>query len=316
MTVLRGLALACVLCLAGFAAAGQDYPTRPIKFVVPFAPGGMDLEVRALAPELERLLGQPIVVEPREGGGSSIGANYVRAAAPDGYTLLYSSSIVLTVGPLVRKVPYGFDDFVPVAQTTATANVMASRIDAPFTTLAEFTAYAKANPGKVLFGSTGTGTGVHLSGQLVADRMGITINHIPFDGVSRAVAAAVGGNVDYVIGFPIGIIPQVQSGKLRALAQLAATRSPALPELPTLRDQGLDVAIDANTGVFAPQGTPDIAIARVAAALKTAVEAPAFRDYGMQRWTVPVYRGSAEFAAAIAPERTMFLDVIKGLKLN
>ena len=310
------LALTGVLCLAGFGAAAQTYPTRPIKFVVPFAPGGMDLEVRALAPELERLLGQPIVVEPREGGGSSIGANYVRAAAPDGYTLLYSSSIVLTVGPLVRKVPYGFDDFVPVAQTTATANIMASRIDAPFTTLPELVTYAKANPGKLLFGSSGTGTGVHLSGQLVADRLGITINHIPFDGVARSVAAAVGGNIDYVIGFPIAIIPQVESGKMRALAQLGGTRSPALPDLPTLRDQGFDVAVDANTGVFAPKGTPDAAIARLAEALKTAVEAPSFRDYGMKRWTVPVYRGSVEFAAAIAPERTLFVDVIKGLQLN
>ena len=310
------LALAGILCLAGGAVAAQDYPTRPIKFVVPFAAGGMDLEIRALQPDLEKLLGQPIVVEPREGGGSSIGANYVKASAPDGYTLLYSSSIVLTVGPLVRKVPYTFEDFVPVAQATATANVLAARADAPFKTLAELTAYAKANPGKVMFGSSGTGTTVHLSGQLVADRLGIQINHIPFDGVAKSVAAAVGGNIDYVIGIPVGIIPQVDAGKMRALAQLSAVRSLALPDLPTLKDQGLDLAVDANTGVFAPKGVPEAAIQRLTAAFKIAVEAPSFREYGMKRWTVPVYRDPAAFTAAIVPERTLFRDVIKGLQQN
>ncbi len=307
-------AAAGALLLAVWPAAAQQYPTRPIKIVVPYAAGGTDLEVRAQAPMLEKALGQPIQVEIREGGGSSIGANYVaKGSAPDGYTLLYINSTGVTVLPQLRKLPYATDDLRPVAQTTSNAHLMAIRADLPYKTLAEMIAFAKQKPGEVVFGSTGNGTGAHLAGEKFFDAAGITVNHIPFSGIATAVTAAVGGNADMVIGYPIAIMPQVAAGKLRPIAVFSEARSPLLPEVPTLTESNVDLVINIHTGVFAPKATPDAIVARLSAAFATSAQAPAFKTFGDQSWVEPLYRPTAAFATAIEPEKTMYTQVIARL---
>lgn len=307
-----GLVGLLALTVAG-AAAAQGFPTGPVKFIVPYGAGGTDLELRAMAPVLERALGQPVQVENREGGGSSIGASFVARAPADGHTVLYGSSIVLTVGPKLRKVPYALSDFRTVAQATSSAHLMAARVGAPFTTLREMLAYARANPGKVAFGSAGTGSGVHMANEYFVGRAGIDVNHIPFNGVNQATAAAVGGNVDYVIGFPIAIMPQIDGGKMVALGQFSSERSPLLPQVPTLREQGVDGVVDIHVGAFVPKGTPDAVVKRLDDAFKAAVTSPEFAAFGRERWTVPLYRGAADFAKAIEVELTMYDPVLPKL---
>jgi tripartite-type tricarboxylate transporter receptor subunit TctC len=306
--------LASTLLLAALPAAAQQYPTRPIKIVVPYAPGGTDLEVRALAGVLEKELGQPIQVEIREGGGSTIGANYVaKGSTADGYTLLYINSTGVTVAPLMRKLPYVADDLRPVAQTTSNAHLLAIRSDLPYKTLSALIAYAKAHPGEIVFGSTGNGSGAHLAGEAFFDRADIKVNHIPFNGIGASVTAAVGGNVDMIIGYPIAIMPHVTAGKLLPIAQFSAERSPLLPDVPTLKETGVDLVIDIHTGVFAPKRTPDAVVARLSDAFKVAAAAPGFKSFGEQSWTVPFYRPTAEFAHEIEPEKTMYDKVIARL---
>jgi tripartite-type tricarboxylate transporter receptor subunit TctC len=314
MTTRRFAALSAAagaLLLAVLPAAAQQYPTRPIKIIVPYAAGGTDLEVRALAGTLEKELGQPIQIEVREGGGSSIGANYVaKGSAPDGYTLLYINSTGVTVLPQLRKLPYATDDLRPVAQTTSNAHLMAIRADLPYKSLPEMVAFAKQHPGEVVFGSTGNGSGAHLAGETFFDAAGIKVNHIPFNGISSAVTAAVGGNADMVIGYPIAIMPQVAAGKLRPIAQFSAERSPLLPDVPTLKESGIALVIDIHTGVFAPKATPDAIVARLSEAFGKAARAPEFKSFGAQSWVEPFYRPTAEFAREIEPEKTMYTPVI------
>ena len=302
------------LLLGVLPALAQTYPTRPIKVVVPYAAGGTDLGVRGLAAGLEKELGQPIQIEVREGGGSSIGANYVaKGSAPDGYTLLYINSTGVTVLPQLRKLPYATDDLRPVSQTTSNAHLMAIRADLPYKDLPGLLAYAKAHPGEVVFGSTGNGTGAHLAGEAFFDAADIKVNHIPFSGISTAVTAVVGGNADMTIGYPIAIMPQVKAGKMIPIAQFSSTRSPLLPEVPTLRETGVPLVIDIHTGVFVPRATPDDIVARLDAAFAKAARAPEFAAFGAQSWVEPFYRPTAEFAREIEPEKTMYTKVIARL---
>lgn len=302
------------LLLASLPALAQQYPTRPIKVVVPYAAGGTDLEVRGLAAGLEKELGQPIQIEIREGGGSSIGANYVaKGSAADGYTLLYINSTGVTVLPQLRKLPYTPDDLRPVSQTTSNAHLMAIRADLPYKDLPGLLAFAKAHPGELVFGSTGNGTGAHLAGEAFFDAAEIKVNHIPFSGISTAVTAAVGGNADMIIGYPIAIMPQVKAGKLIPIAQFSSTRSPLLPDVTTLKEAGVPLVIDIHTGVFVPKATPDAIVAKLDAAFGKAARAPEFAAFGAQSWVEPFYRPTAEFAREIEPEKTMYTKVIARL---
>lgn len=314
MSIRRFAAAAAAFLFTALPASAQQYPTRPIKIVVPYAAGGTDLEVRAQVPTLEAALGQPIQVENREGGGSAIGANYVaKGSAPDGYTLLYVNSTGVTVLPQLRKLPYATDDLRPVAQTTSNAHLMAVRADLPYKTLAELIAYAKQKPGEIVFGSTGNGTGAHLAGEKFFDAAGIQVNHIPFSGIATAVTAVVGGNADMTIGYPIAIMPQVAAGKLRPIAVYSEARSPLLPEVPTLKESGIDCIINIHTGVFVPKATPDAIVQRLSDAFGKSARAPEFKAFGDQSWVEPFYRATPEFAKAIEPEKTMYTQVIARL---
>lgn len=303
------------MALTGAAAWAQDFPTKPITIVVPYAPGTTDQEARALAPLLEKVLGQPVQIDNRPGGGGAIGTQLVARSKPDGYTLLYAAPAVITIAPLMGNLPYAYDDIVPIAQTTTNPHVLAARADAPFKTVEELIAYAKANPGKVNFGSSGAGTAVHLAGEAFASRAGITLNHIPFKGLSAAITAALGGHVDIVVGLPVAILPQVEGGKMRALAQFGAQRSPILPDVPTLQEKGVPLALGVDLGVFGPKGIPDQIVTRLNDAIKAAVASPEFREFARKANVTPAFLPAADYAEVVRRDLELYKELVPALGL-
>lgn len=309
--------LTSVLAFSSTApVSAQSFPSKPITIVVPYAAGATDREARKIGDLASQALGQPIVVENRDGAGGTIGAAYVANAKPDGYTLLYGAPAVVTVAPLVSKPSYKYDDLSALARASITPHLLAARADAPFKTLPELVAYAKANPGKVTFGSPGNGTAVHLAGEAFAQAAGIELNHIPYRGLAPAVTAAVGGFVDIVIGAPGAINAQVEGGKLRALAQFGATRVATLPNVPTLKESGVDLSLRADFGFFVPKGTPPDVVAKLEAALGKAVESDEFRQFVSTALVVPAYLPAAQYQKVVDDERAVFVRVVPKLSLG
>ncbi len=315
MKLHHALLVACAF--AGIVPAhAQTFPTRPITIVVPYAPGATDRDARKIAELASQTLGQPIVVENRDGAGATIGANFVATARPDGYTILYSTPAVITVAPLVSKPPYRYDDLVALARASLTPHFLAARADAPFKNVPELIAYAKANPGKVTFASPGNGTAVHLAAEAFADAAGIQLNHIPYRGTAPAVTAAVSGTVDLVLGAPGSIGPQVDSGKLRAIAQFGPTRSPTLPNVPTLKENGVNVALRAEFGFFLPKGVPPDVVAKLDAALAKAIQSDDFKEFAARALAVPAYLPGPEYQKVVDAERDVFVRIVPKLSLG
>ena len=315
--VARALLLALGAALGGGAhAAAQSYPDHPITLIVPYAPGATDQEARRLADGMSRELGQTVVVENRAGAGGVIGTQQVARAKPDGYTLLYAAPAVITVAPLLGNAQYRYEDLVPVARSTTSPHVLASRSDAPFQTLPQLVDYARQNPGKVVFGSSGTGTAVHLAGEAFARAAGIELNHVPYRGLAPAITAAVGGFADLVIGLPVAIKPQVDGGKLRALAQFGASRAATVADVPTLQEQGIDLTLSVDIGVFAPAATPPDIVARIGAAIEKTVQSPGFAEFAQAAVVIPSYLDSAGYRRIVDDERKLYAEVLPTLKLD
>ena len=313
----RLLVTGAVLTAFGVRTArAQAFPSKPITIVVPYAPGATDREARRLGDIASKFLGQPVVVENRDGAGGTIGAQYVAQSKPDGYTLLYAAPAVITVAPLVGKPQYGYGDLMALARASITPHLLAARADAPFKTLPELIAHAKANPGKVVFGSPGNGTAVHLAGEAFADAAGIKLNHVPYRGLAPAVTAALGGFADLVIGAPGAINAQVEAGKLRALAQFGATRAPALGNVPTLTEQGVPLALRADFGFFAPKGTPAADLASLNDALGKAVQSDEFKAFVAQALVEPAFLPAAEYQKVVDAERAIYAKVVPKLALE
>lgn len=303
------------LVLGGIGGArAETYPSQPITLIVPYAPGATDQLARALGSEVEKILGKPMLVETRPGAGGTVGANYVaKSSRPDGYTLLIAVSSVQTVAPHQNALPYGFNDLKPVARITTGPNIMAARVDAPFKNLQELVAYARKNPERVSFGSAGTGGATHLAGEAFARAAGIKLTHIPFPGVTPAVAATVGGTVDLVLGYPQAIWPQVEGKRLVPIAQFGATRAKVLPDLITLKEGGVDLVLPPNVGVWAPKGTPSQIIETLEHAFQQATQAPAFVALAKRTWTEVDFAGSAEFAKELEAENKFYKNLLTEL---
>ncbi len=316
--VIKMLGLAGIATVAGTRTSfAQAYPSQPITIIVPYAPGATDQEARTLARIMEKTLKQPIQVENRAGGGATIGANFVARSKPDGYTLLYVASIPITVSPYIRKLPYGYESFRPIAQGTQGTHLVVARADAPFKTLAEMLAYAKANPGKISMGNSGgTGGATHLANEAMAAQAGIKLNHIPFEGLSQSVAALLGGVLDLATGLPISLMPQVEAGKLRTIAQMGAVRSPLLPDVPAFKEAGVDLDLNVSLGLYAPHDLPKDIVEKLASTMKEAVASPDFKEYADKVRTVPQFRGPDEFAAGIEAERKLFAGLVPKLNIK
>jgi tripartite-type tricarboxylate transporter receptor subunit TctC len=264
------LLLARCLIAAAFAITftplgwAQAWPVKPLRLVVNFPPGGTtDLMARALAPRLGEALGQSIVIENRGGAGGNIGLEIVAKSAPDGYTLLISSGSPITVGPHLYKL--GVDvarDLAPVAPTARTPILVVVRPGLPVSNVAELVAYARANPGKLNFGSAGSGTTLHIHAERLLRAEKIQATHVPYKGVAQMIVALLSDQVDFA--FDSGLtIQHIKSGKLRLLAVLSVVRSPMFPDTPTLAESGTDVDPEPLFGVYAPGGTPREIVTRL-----------------------------------------------------
>ena len=265
-----------VLVLAG-PALGQHYPLRPVRMVIPFSAGGAaDVPGRMLTQKLSEALGQQVVVDNRPGAGSTIGAEFVAKAPPDGYTLLMISNTHFVGAALHKKLVYdAVGDYAPVTQVTTAPNVILVHPSLPVKTIKELVALAKANPAKIDYASSGNGSTQHLTGALFCKMAGIDMTHIPYRGSGPATADLLAGQV--TVGFPgiAGMLGHIKAGKLRALAVTGSKRSPELPDLPTVAQAGVKgYDVTSWFGVAGPKGTPRDIVVKLHAELLRALKTP------------------------------------------
>nr|WP_315527582.1 tripartite tricarboxylate transporter substrate binding protein [uncultured Achromobacter sp.] len=254
--------LLCGLAAGAFcatAAAADPYPSQPITLVNPYAAGGpADVLGRALARELEKQLGKPVIVENKAGGGAAIGANFVARAKPDGYTLLLGTSAAHVVTPLMQRTPYdGIKDFAFVSIVANQPNMLVARPTLNAATVADLVTMARKEPGKINYASAGPGSSPHLGAELFRERAGVDIVHIPYSGAAPAINDLVGGQVDIAVLNLAASLQFIRSGRLKALAYANGKRSPLLPDVPTLAESGVTGAESASWySLAAPKGTP------------------------------------------------------------
>jgi tripartite-type tricarboxylate transporter receptor subunit TctC len=284
------------------AAHGQSWPAKPVRFVVPFPPGGStDVAARSVADKLSAALGQPVIVDNRAGANGAIGTGEVARAAPDGYTILFAADTVATLHLVVRNL--GFDilrDFAPISEVTTQPIALAVHPSVPARTVRELIEYAKANPGKLSFCHSGTGSGQHLSGELFNKMAGIDMVHIPYKGGGPAVQDLVAGQVPVGMLGSTPLIPHHKAGRVRILAFTSLERFPALPEIPTLNESGLAGFDTAQwLGLLAPRGTREEIVQRLYLETAKVLATPQVRDRLAQAALQAVGSKPAEFAALI-----------------
>lgn len=272
-------AMAVAVAAAAPAWAQTDYPNKPIRWIVPYPPGGTtDLLARLLSQSLAQRLGQQVLVENRAGGGNNIGTEAAIRSAPDGYTIFLVNPANAINATLYPKLPFNFlDDMAPVAGIVRVPNVMRVTKNFPARNVAEFIDYGKKNPGKINMASSGSGTSVHLSGELFKFMSGIDMKHVPYKGAGPATTDLIGGQVDVLFDNMPSIISHIRAGTVRALAVTSAQRSPALPDVPAVADTVPGYEASAWFGVSVPKGTPPAVIARLNREVNAALADPATR---------------------------------------
>lgn len=312
---MKRIALLTSLLLAASLAQAQNWPTKPIRLIAPYAPGGpVDISARLLAPKLQAALGQPVVVENKPGAGGNIGADHVAKSAPDGHTLVMGAIATHAINPaLYAKMPYdALKDFRHVALVVQVPNVLVVNNDVPAKSVAEFIAYARANPGRLDFGSGSTGSTGHLAGELFKQLTGTFMVHIPYRGSAPAVADLMAGRLHLMFDNLASALPNIKSGKLRALAVTTPKRSGFVPELPTLAESGLkDFNLTTWWGVMAPAKTPEAIVERLAKEIAAAMEAadvkPRLLAMGSE---TPSVRSPAAFTAFVANELKTYAPLV------
>jgi tripartite-type tricarboxylate transporter receptor subunit TctC len=280
--MLKSFATACtaLFVLMG-AAAAQNYPARPITMVVPFAAGGpTDVLGRVVAARMSDILGQQVIVENATGAGGMTGANRVKVASPDGYTILLGTvGTQAQVQNLVKKPLYDAGkDFQPVALLGEVPLVLIVRKDLPVNTMKEFVEYAKKNQDKMSFGSSGVGAAVHLGTVLLNSAIGVNITHVPYRGSAPAMQDLQGGRIDYMTEIVSTAFPQIEGKAVKAIAALAPQRIKNLPDLPTARESGVNVDAYTWNAIFLPNGTPDPVVKKLNAAAVEAMKSPQVRE--------------------------------------
>lgn len=279
-TVLRA-ACAALLALSAGAASAQNYPDKPIRWLIPFSAGGpTDVLARAIAPKLSQALGQPVLVDNRVGAGGGIAMDALARSAPDGYTIAMGHTGTQSINPhLYSKLAYDpLKDFAPITPVVSYVNVLVVNPNVPVKTVAELVAYAKANPNKVSFASGGTGATNHLSGELLKSLTGAPMLHVPYKGSAPALVDVIGGNVTGMFDILVTSLPQIRAGKVRALAVTSSKRSSHAPDIPTMVEAGVtgygEAGSDLWFGVFAPAGTPRAIVDRLNTELVKALHTP------------------------------------------
>ena len=301
---MKKLLLVLGIALSSLVQA-QDWPTKPVRFIVPYPPGGStDLTARLVADRLSKALGQQFVVENRAGAAGAIGTTEAARAEPDGYTLLFAADPVTTLHLVIKELQYDIKrDFVPVTQVTTQPIAVAVHSAVPATTIKEFIAYAKANPGKLSFAHSGTGTGQHMSGELFKKMAGIDMVHIPYKGGGPAVKDLVGGQVPVGVLGSTPLIPHHKAGRIRILAFTSKDRFPAMPEIPTLHESGV-TGFDTTQwlGILAPKGTDAKVVSRLQAEVLKVLAQSDVKERLAQAGLGTVGNTPAEFAAVIGED--------------
>ena len=308
-------ALLVAVACATPAIAQDRYPSKPVRLVVPFPAGGStDIIGRLVAQRLSERLGQQVIVDNRGGAGGTIGTDNAAKSAPDGYTLLLSTTSTLAVAPSAySKLPYDpVKDFVPVAPVAVTPYLLVVNTGVAANTLAEFVTLAKAQAGKLNYASAGNGTTTHLAMEMLKDAAGVNLVHVPFKGNAPAELAILGGEVQALFGSMPAILQQTKAGKLRPLAVGSSARSPALPDVPTVAESGYP-GFEATLwlGVSAPAGTPKPVVERLESELRAIVAMPDFRDALSRNGADPLPGTSAEFAKMISDDLVRYAKAVK-----
>ena len=310
------------ILLSPILVAGEPYPSKPIRLVVPFPPGGsLDVVARAIGQKLSEAWGQPVVIDNRPGAGGNIGADVVAKSAPDGYTILEGALSTHAVNvSLYAKMPYDpIRDFAPITLVAVTPNVLVLNPSLPANSVGELIAYAKANPGKLSFGSGSNGSAGHLAGELFKTEAGVDMLHVPYKGGAPALQALLAGDTQLMFDNLANSMQLVRAGKLKAIAVTTAKRSALVPELPTLAETGLP-GFDIYTwwGFLAPAGTPKEIIAKWNAEVTRILNTPDMRAFFAQQGAEPAPTTPEQFAALIRNEIPKYAKIIKdsGAKID
>lgn len=315
MNPIKLLAAALCACLS-FAAAAQadNYPSRSIRIVVPFPPGGAtDAAARLIATKMSEKWGQPVVIDNRAGAGGNVGSDIVAKSAPDGYTLVMgvTGSHAINIS-LYSKMPYDpVADFVAISQVAVVPNVVVVHPSVPARTLAELVALAKREPGKLNYASLGNGTAAHLGMELLKSAAGIDITHVPYKGSAPAVTDLLAGQVQVMVDGLPSALQHVKAGKLRAIALTSLHRAPALPDLPTIAETYPGFYADAWSGLFAPKGTPAAIVNQLSTEVQRILRLPDVREKLAALGAEPVGSTQAEFAAHVKREIDKWAQVVK-----
>ncbi|MGB3067773.1 MAG: tripartite tricarboxylate transporter substrate binding protein [Ottowia sp.] len=297
------------------AHAADNYPSRPIQVIVPYAAGGADSYVRPLQPALEKNHQVRLVIESLVGAGGTIGAMKVKRSAPDGLTLLFCGSGALTIAPSLQNngAPRP-SDLTPILNLTNIPYVIAVRKDMPVRNAAEFISFIKQNPGKLNYGTPGTGSAPHLGMEGLAQKLGTSVTHVPFAGVTAAVQSLLGGHIDAVIGAPSNVMPQISSNAVRGIAVTSKKRFPFAKDLPTLAEAGADMEVTTHFGFFGPKGMPAAYVQKLATVIREAAEDPAYAKV-MEGMQTPVDLLTADvLAQELAAEQARFEPLLAGMR--
>ena len=308
------------LALSGIGAAAQDYPTRPVHWIVCFAAGGPnDIVARIIGQYLSDHFGQQFVIENRVGAGGNVGMQSALASPPDGYTIVFVGPNNAINASMYEKLPFDFiRDSAPVAGTMKLTNVMVVHPSVPAATLAEFIAYAKANPGRINFASGGVGTSPHLSGELLKAMAGIDLVHVPYRGTAPALTDLLAGQVQVLFDNLPGSIGHIKTGKVRALGVTAPKRVDALPDVPTIGETVPGYEAGVWYGIAVPKGTPPEIIDKLSAAVNAVLADPKLKARLNELGGEPMPMGPAEFGRLVAHETEKWAKVIKaaGVKVE
>jgi tripartite-type tricarboxylate transporter receptor subunit TctC len=313
--IVQRAALFVLLALSAAVAAAQPYPSKPIRLVVPFPAGGTtDILAREVGQRLSLSLGQPVVIDNRPGAAGNIGSELVAKSAPDGYTLLMATVGTHAINPnLYARIPYDHvKDFAPVVLVAGVPNVLEVTTSLPVHSVADLIKLAKEKPGQINFASSGSGTSIHLSGELFKTMAGVDMTHVPYKGSAPAITDLIGGQVQVMFDNLPSSLQQIKAGKLRAIAVTSAQRAPALPDIPTIAESGLP-GFEATSwfGIVAPAGTPPTIIARINADVNQWLQSPEAKEKLLAQGAVAAGGSPEQFAAYIHTETEKWARVVK-----
>jgi len=319
MLVTRSLLAILALILAGPAVAQQVYPSKPIRCISPYAPGGgNDTMARLIAQRLTESWGQQVIVDNRPGANTVIGTDIVAKARPDGYTFLFSGISTFIVNALLVKTPYDtLKDFAPVAPVAKTEMILVMNPAVPAANLQELIALAKSKPGQLNYGTSSAGGAGHLAGEVFKLEAGINIQHVPYKGTSQALTDVIGGQVQLSMQSIVSTIPHVRSGRLKGMAVTGESRFAALPQVPTFAEAGLP-GVEAKVvyGILAPGGTPKETVAKLAAEIARIQRTPEFADKLASQGVEPYILGPEPFAQTIKADMAKFARIIKAADIK